>query len=454
MKKLAVVALVGLCSSGCLVSEDLDPFQLQDVSMADGTFAVRPLETIRITLTRDVSLGSLDGVRLMRGLWPVDVEITYNPLSHELLLDPVRPYELDTEYTLVIDGLQSARGQFIAPDERSFTTVLNPLAYNEAYDASGNLIGYQTLENDEHGRNTANRIYGPGADGVLGTPDDVLSFLQLAEYNDFQDVFFSYDDPGPDGAWETEDDHVLFFSVAWTDPDTGIRWSVSANDPGPDGLWLTADDVITGYTTTEPLEGGFRHTEYSDPGADGTWNTADDVIDFFFQAVTDLTSRVTQNSFGGGADGVFGTPDDDGIVAIEALNEFGFTDTLAVYNDRGPDGVFFTADDVLSQDRTYTYGDHGELMLIHEVSTAFGDSYEGFRHDENQLETLFMNIADPGPDAEYGTDDDIPAFYGTSAHDALGGLTMEDFYSDAGPDAAWFTADDLLGAHRDFDPDR
>src|SRR5215208_6772818 len=51
--------------------------------------------------------------------------------------------------------------------------------------------------------------YGPGPDGLLGTPDDVLSGQRAIEIVDGANQIAretSFSGPGPDGVWDTPDD--------------------------------------------------------------------------------------------------------------------------------------------------------------------------------------------------------------------------------------------------------
>lgn len=454
MKNLVIAGvLVSLLGSGCLVTREPGRFEIVEISIEDGAFAIRPLETITITVSQDVSLGSLDGIALQRGIFPVDVEVAYNPANHEIVIDPVLPLERETDYVLSIDGLQSHEGVFAEPMSVGFTTVVNPLSWNGSFNANGDLVSYQELVNDERGRNVENRIFGAGSDGVLGTQDDVVTYLFVATYGEYDSMYVSYVGPGPDGVFETSDDEIGFTSTNEVDPETGVTLSVSYDGPGPDGEWFTTDDDVSGHNFTESSPTFFRHEEYTDPGPDGDWFTDDDVITFFVQVLTDLTSQLRQLSSAPGADGEFGTPDDDGTVVLFDLNEWGDVTHFTAYNDKGPDGVFFTADDVLSQERFHTFGDSGELLRIDETST-FGDSHVVLEYDTNLSNTSYVDIADPGPDGEYGTTDDVPNFYQTLVYDELGSLIEQDSYGDPGVDGDWFTEDDPLAGRQEYDADR
>jgi hypothetical protein len=177
--------------------------------------------------------------------------------------------------------------------------------------------------------------YDPGPDGVLGTNDDVLRpgrevqivtpYAQISVVTrdttyaagdvivrDVRVVSTSattydqltFDGPGADGTWGTDDDHVAARSSG-TGPVITPSAVYDYVSPGPDNVWSTSDDVLSGWSkfvygdgTSAPFLQQWQYTSAgtanlgivtsrftgwgmfsTGAGPDGTWGTKDDVTD-------------------------------------------------------------------------------------------------------------------------------------------------------------------------------
>jgi hypothetical protein len=72
-----------------------------------------------------------------------------------------------------------------------------------------------------------------------------------------------------------------------------------------------------------------------------------------------------------------------------------------------------------------------------------------YENDDDLLETRNTYFNAPGPDAVFGTADDVINGYSTSAYAGSGARTDYKSYGTAGPDAVWNTADDRLSTDLD-----
>lgn len=119
-----------------------------------------------------------------------------------------------------------------------------------------------------------------------------------------------------------------------------------------------------------------------------------------------------------GADGTWGTPDDD----VSGLRDLRLDDRAAVgaivwHSARGADGTWDTNDDVIDLANRYEW-------------------------DKTALLRLWTSTSS-GTDGAWGTVDDPPSNVATFTNDANGHLLEQKFLGAAGADGTWLTADDV-----------
>lgn len=184
--------------------------------------------------------------------------------------------------------------------------------------------------------------------------------------------------------------------------------------------------AITRYEKKVKLgNGDTRKTTFILPGTDNTWFTTDDPIDFYTEDRLDATGKTYRTIQAGsaGTDGIWGNGDDvlDGYADYTWNAEGKHITGIYYYNNKGPDGWWFTADDDMVQ-------------------------YVIFAYDSRGLNTQTITFTGAGPDETWVTSDDTVALVQTSRYNAAGLKTHKISYSPAGGDGLAGTADDGQGA--------
>lgn len=249
---------------------------------------------------------------------------------------------------------------------------------------------------------------GPGADGVLGTDDDVAKpqrTVQFVDKDNFIDREITYSGPGGDGKWDTPDD-VIVSELRLVPGAPGEFEQIGVDQPGADGVWGTADDHVTSRRRGKRSAGHVDElVAYGSAGPDLKFGTADDVPatrSLFVYGDGVQQPKITQSDWslpqstlsmttlrwntGGqfssaaGPDGTFGTHD-DAIAGryTETRNDGTYVQRLDNWS-AGVDGTYFTSDDVVR--------DRGDVVCTKGVYDA----------------RLFSS---PGPDGVWRTADDV-----------------------------------------------
>jgi hypothetical protein len=248
---------------------------------------------------------------------------------------------------------------------------------------------------------------GPGADGILGTSDDPVIARGVSDLSkgNYVGSGFHYASPGTDGVWGTQDD-VVDFATSLRDHGTSFD-VVTSDAPGPDAKWGTADDHASAWKLGVWAGGRVSELKTMLPGQDGVLGTPDDVP----------TSR-SQFGYGDGVkearlhESFFDLPSNTFVWADFLWNDWGFTTKGA-----GVDGVLGTKDD--------------DLVGRH-VNETVG----------SRTESVSWRA---GPDGKYFTPDDVISSYAVVT--CTQGVYESILYRAAGPDGIWKTADDEPVAH-------
>lgn len=199
-----------------------------------------------------------------------------------------------------------------------------------------------------------------GLDGAWFTADDIIQNLTvetIAADGSTQEV--QYTDPGADLDWTTLDDNTVGrFSAMEVNVDGLNVRHIMFTDAGLDLIPFTADDTPLVYHTYTYNSASLRtnRLQYNGPGIDMEWFTADDDIDFCQETAFTATSNIDHEiRTSVGTDNLCFTGDD--LTIRHEMRMYDDTDHLLTrhrFGDPGADMLWFTADDVLSREYTYT----------------------------------------------------------------------------------------------------
>lgn len=319
-----------------------------------------------------------------------------------------------------------------------------------------------------------------GADAVADTSDDFIMSYTISPFG-YLGVSYSFDHPGQDGVWYTEDDIAASSNggavvisqespLEFEGASEGAILSIPCLSSGPDGIIFTQDDspgCVLGYQVIvidgEGNRGQVVNYKYS--GADGVWFTGDDVVDSYVTVTTDLSipQTVTAVYDDEGEDGIWFTDDDVVDTHVQQLLGDNYQPLYAAnYTLAGSDATWFTADDYANGYSYYGYNEDGDLLII---ANHRGPGFDGewFTADDFASGTLsFTSETDAGnvsisarvngmgPDGKWlSGDDNIYGYSYRMYDDANNELERADF-SSKGADGLWFTSDDLPTASYNY----
>ena len=342
----------------------------------------------------------------------------------------------------------------------------------------------------------------PGSDGIAFTEDDFpgcpLGYQIIVidgEGNRGQVVTYKYS--GADGVWFTDDDVVDSYTLVSTD--LSIPQTVTAvyDDEGSDGIWFTEDDVVD--THIQQLLGDNYQPLYSATynlaGSDSSWFTSDDnVSGYGYYGYNDNDNDelvIIANHGGAGIDGEWFTGDDWASAIVSLKDDNGNEVIGATLTGMGPDGRWLSGDETLYGYSYRVYDDESRLLKRADMSNKGADSL-WFTSDDlpsasynywsreldaegRVLQQLYYDpaLAAPGDPAFSASQinrytvyaDDFSTSLSVYS-DAFGAdmlpLTADDTlsypytvatatgydqFNQPGPDAEWFTADDVLSGY-------
>jgi len=296
----------------------------------------------------------------------------------------------------------------------------------------------------------ATTFFGPGADGVWFTSDDAIREHSVssvdANGNTFQTI--TYNNAGTDALWYTADDSVLVYSSAFLSASNKID-ALALYDTGANGVAFDADDVLINQTFFRYDSNGYQDivASYLSKGADNVWFTADDTataLSYAHTASGIVTEETIHSAIGADLQWLTG---DDVITDRKLFTNDGQLDRRYFSGGAGPDGLWYTADDVFYQ-YTIVYNqvkDANGNLISSTTSRNYGDS----RYDaQNRLISyVSVAIAEYGADGIARTEDDVITNAFTRIFDAQGRVTDQIRLSNIGPDHIWFTSDDV---YRDY----
>lgn len=190
-------------------------------------------------------------------------------------------------------------------------------------------------------------------------------------------------------------------------------------------------------------------------GDDGQWFTHDDIVyHYFTYEFSDSAQVVMTKRMLVGPDGLPFTGDDN--LEDYERREFG-PDGLVLsktsFDSPGADGSWFTADDNRRWEQSPEYDSEGRKVKV--VRRAGGEIFRVITYKyDGVLNIMDCEYRGSGPDAKWGTDDDVLEKYHRSEYDASGRIfRMMEYHSDhggRGADGIWFTGDDVISATMSF----
>ncbi|MCK5875554.1 MAG: carboxypeptidase regulatory-like domain-containing protein [Alcanivoracaceae bacterium] len=344
-----------------------------------------------------------------------------------------------------------------------------------------------------------------GVDNAWFTADDVVQAWSYYGYDAQGNniLVASHTSKGGDAAWFTADDSAT--AVISLKDENGypiIAGQITSGGMGPDGIWLSGDETLFGYSLSEYRADGFQtsRADINGRGADNKWFTADDqpnsfnywirdydaegniIEQFYFDpslapaesAFSDahmtsyeiynqdrsLSVYVYRNQYGSsfGADETPFTEDDTLGTSYYSVETAGGRDR---FNMPGPDGVWFTGDDVRSAYVVYSFDglrrteqqfDASDVMQSYtEIVDISPTSYRlnaYFLNESDVFELGSYNIIDEDINGyplwiSYYTNTDVLSYVEYAERDAAGNIVRQSYSFAPGDDGIWATSDDF-----------
>lgn len=202
----------------------------------------------------------------------------------------------------------------------------------------------------------------------------------------------------------------------------------------------------------EPLM--FKSVKYV-AGDDGQWFTHDDAVyHYFTYELGDAQEVIMTKCSVGGSDGLPFTSDD--ILKDYERRELGPDGRVLSeksFDSAGADGVWFTADDGMRWEQVPEYDGEGNKIRVVRKSAGSTVRIMTFKYEDG-LNTVDCEYSGSGPDAQWGTEDDVLDKYHRSEYDVSRRIVrMMEFHAGhggRGADGKWFTDDDVIFATKSF----
>ena len=314
------------------------------------------------------------------------------------------------------------------------------------YGAAGSVSYYYTYSYDETGEQTQYESYNsPGSDGQWFTDDDYKSESDENTYY-------------PSGNIETETEYSDGWTYVYTYADSADEETIKYEEYDSNGLLDSYGECydlnalnqcrfyvnysvsggyefsISSYKRKEYDANGNRtlYAYYTGAGSDGAWFTSDDNINYVYAYAYDANNNQTLMAYYGssaspGPNGTWLDSDDVGVSwynvsFYDANNNQIFYGHYTMNND----GTWFDNNDYLS---SYRWG------------RVF---------DAQNRETLYVYYSagygyGPGDDGKPGTPDDVGvSYYYAYEYDDNGNQTLDLYYNGNGGDGTWFDGNDSL----------
>ena len=403
------------------------PASVQSFTPADASAAVDVQSTLAIAFDKSLDPASVTRAHVKLVAQGVPVA---TKVTYDDATHSVRidPMGLDygRTYTLSVSGLMDANGQAVASRQAKFSTWVNG-------ETSGVYLRFTTA--------TSTTVYQAQIDTVdtSGAPTG----------------FYLSNNAGPDGLWNTPDDVIFggyFVDTYTTDGQLATDTGYGA---GTDQLWHTADDDPTPGKIRTFLPNGALATD------DSINVTAPNSSDFHREVFTtyvyaaDGTLKATLSAIDKGADGVWGTADDIiGWSVNYTYDEFGRVVLEQDTYDKGPDGLWGTADDLTYAHVKHVYLTSGRLDHLDYYDMGFEPPYSTTDNVLEDTDTYTYDGANNNVKIVYGDAATGGGLYTLITYDAHNNRQTRKYYNDTGADGLWNTADDRLARWLTYDTTR
>ena len=246
---------------------------------------------------------------------------------------------------------------------------------------------------------------------------------------------------GPDSIWFNEDDNIHLTNVY--NKKGELIESYSFNNPGPDGLYHTQDDVYNSYEINFYDNKGniVEYIAANSPGVDGIWLTNDDGFSLLriFEYENNLLAKEIQYSDINQIDCYY----------IFHYNHNSRIDTEWKYKGPGNDNTWFTEDDELSSETSYLYDESGNILREAVGHDKFGDVSHWFSYSYNTENKIIekTEYTKKGYDNEWFTDDDVINSKEMYEYDNDGKVSLSINSNSPGIDDIWYNADDDINSY-------
>ncbi|MCC1496662.1 carboxypeptidase-like regulatory domain-containing protein [Alcanivorax sp. 1008] len=344
-----------------------------------------------------------------------------------------------------------------------------------------------------------------GTDSTWFTADDTVQAWTYYGYDAAGNniIVATHSNRGGDATWFTADDSATaVVSLKDENGNPVISGQITSGGMGPDGIWLSGDETLFGYSYSQYSVEGYqtRRADMQSKGADNKWFTADDQPGAYNYWIRDydaegnitkqlyfdpslaptavafsdahlnryavysydpsLSVSVYRDQYGSsfGADQTPFTEDDTiGTSYYSVATASGFDQ----FNAPGPDGIWFTADDVLSAYVVYSFDglrrtqqrfDAADILLFYtEIVELTPSSYRlnyYYLNESDQLELSSYSIIEEGVNGYplFTTDYTLAGEVSNveySEHDANGNIIRQGSAYSPGSDGTWGTSDDF-----------
>lgn len=450
---LSLIVLALPAHSGAITVESTDP--------AAGAMRVglTPELTLKIRglVPESISAGT---VTLSPESMPsnsVMIDVSYLPQAGALVIRPRSALQPGVHYQIVANGLVARDGETAQQQVLvHFSTLVNPVTQRQFF-RSGLPVQVQEFDYDSNVQLLQRIDFGfsAGKRDIQG----YTIYQRDSARRVARDVYYSA--AGVDGEWLTADDSVGMYNETTRTIDGVVLRDLAAYTSGANGVWFDGDDAGGSFVRYDYNDSGqlIREMHLRGNGADGIAFTADDDV-AYGEALTyhaDGALATVTRAARAGADRQWFTVDDD--IEWFAVEMTASPIGRAVYTAAGSDGVWGTADDVLTNYRltqdtpaqlVYVYGKGAGKDGVWFNNDDDIDYYSVYSRDDQGRRTRHAKYLSPGNDGRWFTADDGAERYTDYRYGTHGLLLGETEYSHAGSDGRWFTADDVIRVYRTY----
>jgi hypothetical protein len=344
------------------------------------------------------------------------------------------------------------------------------------------IIGYTVPEFFKDGTwSKSTEYYSSGEDGIWFNDDDDINLMNI--YNNAGDLVesYSYNNPGADGIYHTQDDIYNSYAVHLYDKNGNEIEYIEGNSAGRDGIWLTEDDGFSAlhafeyennflskeiiYSDTDVINCYYLYSynqnsrvdtewKYKGPGYDKTWFTEDDELLSETTYQYDGSGNILREAVG---------HDKYGNVSYWYSYSYNLKNNILEkieYTKEGFDNKWFTGDDVINSREIYEYNKDGQITLTIDSHSSGADDVWFNSDDDINSYTVHEYTKSTetytcyywpnnsiGPDGLWFTADDIPWYKIYIRYNTIKNVKKDqEIYIvsyGAGKDGIWFTADDV-----------